>query len=147
MRLANLAVCGLVVAALLGLAGCGSGNGGGSGPVLDPSRFAGTYNGTYVTRGQEAETATLSLSIASDGTFTGTSHSTTFSDNGTVTGTITGAGAMTSSYNYQGRLFMAQGTVSLSGAGYLAGTITQVSGGGSGVLEYRGTLTLDVIRQ
>jgi hypothetical protein len=109
-----------------GLVGCG----GGSGSSVNNTRsFTGKYGGTFSgTVNGVADTGTLTETIASDGSLTGISHSNAANADATVTGTISTAGVVASTFVYPSATYTASGTVSKTSAGHLIGTLTEFSG-------------------
>lgn len=63
------------------LAGCGGSSSGGS----DRSPFAGTYNGTFVSEATDNDdNGTLAITVASDGTISGTATDSRYGNNGVI---------------------------------------------------------------
>lgn len=101
------------------------------------SSFAGTYSGTYAERTPAlgSVTGTATLIIASDGTITGTTTDSRYSDSGTIAsgsqigsdGTVTLISNFSSSNSTEG-----VGTLTLDASGNLTGTLTESNGMVSG---------------
>jgi hypothetical protein len=109
-----------------GLVGCGGGSGSG---VNNTRSFTGKYGGTFAgTVNGMVDNGTLTGTVASDGSLTGMSHSNAANADGTVTGTISTAGVVASTFVYPGATYTASGTISKTSAGHLIGTLTEFSG-------------------
>ena len=109
------------------LAGCGGGSD--SGTSAAAPKFAGRYAGTFAgTVGGGPDSGTLSGTVAADGTLTGVAHDNGVNENATVTGTITSAGVLNSTFVYPGGVYTAKGVVTKSSSGHLIGTLTEFSG-------------------
>ena len=129
-----------VAAASLGafaLAGCGGGGGNdNSSPTTTNSPFAGTYVGTF--RTTNPQSGTLNVTVASNGTLTGSGHNDTIGQNETISGSVTNAGATSVTFTYPTFSASANGTVAVASNGHLDGTLTQSSGG---------SVTIDLVKQ
>lgn len=89
-------ILALVISGLL-LAGCG-GNGGSSTSLED---FIGIWTGTWEAP-DFSTTGTVNLTVADDGTVSGTSTTDGFSGTGTITGTIDDDGEVTATLDWPG---------------------------------------------
>lgn len=122
--------------ALLALAGCG----GGDDTTAAPSRFGGRWAGTWT---GATQSGTLDVTVAQNGTITGSVVNNTLRINGTVAGNVNSADFVTSTYTYPGAAPVhVDGTVSLQPNGHWSGTGTEVQSGTN-----LGTVTVDLIKQ
>ncbi len=129
-----------VAAASLGavvLAGCGGGGGNNdSSSTPTNSPFAGNYVGTFNTTNPQS--GTLNVTVATNGTLTGSGHNNTSGQDETVSGSINNAGTVNVTFTYPTFSASASGIVAATSNGHIAGTLTQ-SGGGS--------VTIDLVKQ
>lgn len=125
---------------VLGSAGCG---GGSSNASNNPADLQGEYLGSFSgTTNGATDTGTQSWKIASDGTLTGTALSTTSLGTGPVTGSVTTGGVVNGSFAYPGGTITVTGTVFLTSARHLTGTLTEVSGATT-----VGRISIDLVHQ
>ncbi|MGI4790061.1 MAG: hypothetical protein ACRYFS_14565 [Janthinobacterium lividum] len=119
------------------LAGCGGGGGNDSTPtVATNSPFAGTYIGTFTTTNPQS--GTLNVTVATNGTLTGSGENTTVNEAETISGTVANSGSASVTFVYPTFTATASGTVAFSSNGHLDGTLTQSTGG---------SVTIDLIKQ
>jgi hypothetical protein len=129
----------LGIFALVAVVGCGGGNSGNGGNA-GPSPFGGTWIGTWA---DAVQSGTLNVTVVQDGTITGTVVNNTLGITGTVGGSTTNAGVVTSTYNYPGRpIIQANGNVAIAQNGHWTGSVTEIASG-----HTLGVATLDLIKQ
>ena len=115
----------LILVATLGVVGCG-----GSG-AHSTSPFIGTYAGTWVAPSLN-DNGTAILTIASDGSLTGTLHDDVSLSDATVSGTLSSSGVTHATVVYAGPATSTlTGTVALGSQGQLSGNLIQTEGGNS----------------
>ncbi|HLK17059.1 MAG TPA: hypothetical protein VKT78_19800 [Fimbriimonadaceae bacterium] len=115
---------GLVGCIWLSSAGCG-----GSGGSSTPSPFAGTWVGTW-NAPSIPDSGTTNVTIDTNGQITGSTHDNNSGTNGTFTGSITNAGALSATVSYPGTANSSvTGTGSIASNGHLLGNAIQVQGG------------------
>ena len=131
---AVIAVASLSIFAQAGCGGGGGNDNSSSTPTNSP--FAGSYIGTFNTTNPQS--GTLNVTVATNGTLTGSGHNNTVGQDETISGTITNVGAVNVTFTYPTFSASASGTVAVASNGHLAGTFTQ-SGGGS--------VTIDLVKQ
>src|SRR5579871_3408101 len=118
VKYALAALCLLLVGVVS--AGCGDGNA--------SSPFAGNWAGTWSRPGTGA-TGTLSGSIGSSGSFTGSVHDNSTGQNGTFTGSLANNGSVSLTESYPNQIVTGKGTLAINSGGHLAGTIQEFVGG------------------
>ncbi len=129
---------GLVIAVLVlafAVTGCGGGGGGSSTPATS-SPFAGNYVGTFST--SNSQSGTLNVTVATNGTLTGSGHNNTIGQDETASGSVTNAGAANVTFTYPSFSASVSGTVAFASNGHLDGTLAQSSGG---------SVTIDLVKQ
>ncbi|MBS1707931.1 MAG: hypothetical protein JSS65_04330 [Armatimonadetes bacterium] len=117
-------------AALLfaGLAGCGGSSGG---PSAN-SPFAGHWVGNYTS--DISQTGTANLTVANDGSVTGTGHNTTANFNFDVAGSVQDNGHLTGDFS-GGMTAQIDGNVAVDNNGHLSGTVHQMNGSATVTLQ------------
>lgn len=127
----------VILICTMALAGCG---GGGGSSAVNP--FVGTASGPWSGVADGAPTTgTLSMTVANDGTATGSGTNATTGQAFMVVGTITASGVATFTYTYPDATYTGNGTLSIV-AGHITGTVTNKIGG----VQF-GTSTIDLTRQ
>ena len=108
----------IVLAVVIAAVVVGCGGGGGS----ETSPFAGQWQGSWVDAGN-AQSGTVSLTIGTDGSMSGSIHNDTLSLDGTASGSISRSGQVAGAYAYPGQTYTTSGTLIVNGAGHLVGTL------------------------
>lgn len=127
------------LAALFLLSGCGGGGGGGGSSL--PSPFAGTWVGTWDAPSL-SDDGTASITVATNGKVTGTTHDNGTDEDGTLSGSINNSGVFSGKAVYAGSpAINLNGTLGINGSGHLTGNVTQSQG------SFSAPLTFDLIKQ
>ncbi|MCX6382110.1 MAG: hypothetical protein NT023_21980 [Armatimonadetes bacterium] len=120
------------------LCACGSGSGNNSATV---SRFAGTFDGTWVDIGN-GQQGTLTTTVSNSGTITGTLANTTRGTNAVLSGTISEAGATSITLAYPTTSNLYTGVLSLDARSHIVGSIQTTNG-----VSVVGTSQLDLTKR
>jgi hypothetical protein len=130
-----------VGAALIGLAGCGSGGGGSAGPATTASVFAGHWAGSW--SDGEGNTGTMDVTVGTDGKLTGGIVNDLTGEAATASGQVSGTGQLNATYSYpRSGPVVARGTVAMATAGSLTGDVQEIVQG-----QYLSTAVLRLTRQ
>jgi hypothetical protein len=105
--------------------GCGGGGGGGNGGGGSgtPNPFNGRWDGTW-TQASPANNGTVLLAIAGNGAVSGDVFDATLNEEGTLSGVINDAGAMSFQVVFPAQTQTWTGNASINGSNHLVGTWT-----------------------
>src|SRR5262249_15618602 len=97
-----------------------------AGGVQQRSRFAGSYTGPWTGQiGNTVHTGTMTLSIGTDGKFTGTEKDDTSNTMGEVSGTVNEDGDINFTLKYDSGTYRVEGTAARTQKGHLKATLIQ----------------------